>query len=334
MDLRRLVAEAIDLARRGDFGERAVEVNTQIIELDPASTGARTRLGRCYEEAGQLEQAAAIYRETLDRDANNTIAKNRLSVIEKARRFPGVDGGKVLQRSVHQTFTGFSLSEFAELGLCDEKTAIERFSPRIAIFMNGLNDLPAVDAIRTIREETGGVKGTLFRSNTLHAQPGHLYWYHWGGRWEPQLNLGLLSASHWPENHLRIGIGFNLTAASRDRDAGEGQQRALAHFANLQKALGGTLGGYLRDWLRSERGFIQHGDGGPDLDRTPADAVKWLIQVSQPARVGWVFFGKWLTPARPADVAILTAPKVLLSTCNQVFRDLQPLWKASFGKKT
>jgi hypothetical protein len=143
----------------------------------------------------------------------------------------------------------------------------------------------------------------------------------------------MLSASHWPDNYLRIGIGFNMSTAGRDRDAGDGQQRAIAHFANLQKALGGTLGGYLRDWLRSERGLIQHGEDGPDTGRTPADAVKWLVNVTQPAKVEWIFLGKWLTPSQPADAAILSAPKVLLSTVNQVFRDLQPLWKASYGRR-
>jgi hypothetical protein len=48
-----LEQQAIDFAKRGDFGPAARSVNEQLTSLSPSNQGAWTRLARCCLELGQ-----------------------------------------------------------------------------------------------------------------------------------------------------------------------------------------------------------------------------------------------------------------------------------------
>lgn len=74
-DLRKQ-AEALALA--GEWGERAIEVNTRMLELDDRAADAYTRLGRCFREQGRLEAAREMYLQVLEFDPQNKIATNSL----------------------------------------------------------------------------------------------------------------------------------------------------------------------------------------------------------------------------------------------------------------
>lgn len=80
-DLRKQ-AEALALA--GEWGERAIEINTRMLELDDQAADAYTRLGRCFREQGRLDAAQEMYLQVLEFDPPNKIATNSLRRIQEA----------------------------------------------------------------------------------------------------------------------------------------------------------------------------------------------------------------------------------------------------------
>jgi Flp pilus assembly protein TadD len=82
-EIHELRRRAESLARSEEWGEIAIEINTQMLEIDDHDAGAYTRLARCFLEQGKLEAAREMYTQVLIFDPNNSIACNRLPEIEK-----------------------------------------------------------------------------------------------------------------------------------------------------------------------------------------------------------------------------------------------------------
>ena len=150
--------------------------------------------------------------------------------------------------------------------------------------------------------------------------------FHQGARWEPQLTIGLFSATPWGRDAVCAGIGFKLTAEGSDTD----QERALAHFAQFQQLVSGAWRGFLTQWMSMNGGFIQHGDTPPSTDLLPNDALAWLINCQHPATVGWIFFGRWLFLDRSQDAEILADGRRLVAWIDSSFTDLLPVWTSLY----
>ena len=71
-----LEQQAIDFAKRGDFGPDARHVNEQLTTLSPSNQGAWTRLARCCLELGLLDDATSALDRALQLNPQNTIARN------------------------------------------------------------------------------------------------------------------------------------------------------------------------------------------------------------------------------------------------------------------
>ena len=56
-DLKALEQRALELMKQADFGPESIRVNAEIVELSPQDDGAWTRLGRCYLEQRQFDEA-------------------------------------------------------------------------------------------------------------------------------------------------------------------------------------------------------------------------------------------------------------------------------------
>ncbi|MDP7240109.1 MAG: tetratricopeptide repeat protein [Dehalococcoidia bacterium] len=78
---RQLTQEAIELAMQGLWTE-AVQINQEILESYPGDSDAHNRLGRALLELGRYQEARDAYRQSLELDPYNSIAKKNLSRLE------------------------------------------------------------------------------------------------------------------------------------------------------------------------------------------------------------------------------------------------------------
>lgn len=73
-----LESYARSLALLGDWGGRAIEVNSKIIKVDDRSINALNRLARCHLLAKRREAAREAYERVLSIDPQNKIALNAI----------------------------------------------------------------------------------------------------------------------------------------------------------------------------------------------------------------------------------------------------------------
>jgi hypothetical protein len=335
-----LEEQATGLARRGDFGVAARQVNEALTKAAPANAGAWTRLGRCCLELGQLDEATAALEAALELNPQNTIASSlqqevarrraRLSAAippPKRSRAPSVKGRP---RGAAPVVGGFGRPEFAALGQLAPAAAVESLGPRVEAILMALNDRPFAGKIVEARNRAGQAGGKLFRRNSFYpGGAGHIYAFQHGGRWEPQMNLGVYAASRWGRNAIRAGIGFDLTQNGADRDREAGQERVLAHFERFQQLVSSEWRQLLTDWMADNSGFIQYGDQPPSTDMLPKDAVAWLATTASREH-GWVFCGRWFFADRAGDVGLMEDATKLTRALEQTFTDLLPLWTSIY----
>jgi tetratricopeptide (TPR) repeat protein len=336
---------AIELARAGNFGQEALDANRQLTELAPGNEGAWTRLARCCLELSLFDDATAALEAALRLNPQNTIARNLHQ--EVTRRRAGLSATEAPARTrtraprasakapASARLAGsFGRAEFMALGQLPPVTAVEALGARIEVLLMALNDKPFAAKVVEARNRGGQSGAKLYRRNSFHAgQQGHIYAFHHGGRWEPQINLGWFAAGSWGHDGLRAGIGFNVTPSGADPDREAGQERVAAYFDRFQRLVASAWRQFLTDWMATQGGFIQYGDRPPALDLLPADAVAWLINSHNVHDLGWVFCGRWLFADRPEHAAILGDQHTLVRWVEQTFTDLLPLWTSVYREK-
>jgi hypothetical protein len=148
------------------------------------------------------------------------------------------------------------------------------------------------------------------------------------------INVGVFAGPTWPRDCVRAGIGFCFTPSGRDPDREAGQERVLAHFERFQRLLSSEWKASLTDWMMTATGggagFIQYADKPPATDMLPADAVAWLVHVTNPAEMGWIFCGRWLFADRSDDAATMADATKLARWMERAFTDLLPLWMSVY----
>ena len=345
-----LEQQAIECAKRGDFGPGARTVNEQITALSPSNQAAWTRLGRCCLELGLLDEADGALDRALQLNPQNTIARNLHLEVSKRRAGPAAapaprrraspasraTSGEAAPRRAARggattlTLAGLGRAEFTALGHLPPRAAAESLTLRIEPLLMALNDRPFAARVVESRNRAGHAGVRLFRRGSIApGSPGHVSVCQQGGRWEPQVNIGLFAAPQWRRDGVSAGIGFDLSAAGDDEKSDAGRERVAGYFAAFQQRLSTTWRQHLEDWLRTNGGFIQLGDRPPATDVLPADAVRMLIDAAA-AEQGWVFCGRWLFLDRGEDAGILADAPRLLRWLEQTFTDLLPLWSSVY----
>ncbi|MGE5361272.1 MAG: tetratricopeptide repeat protein [Bacteroidales bacterium] len=335
------------LAVAQDFGPEALGLNARLVAANPEDVASRTRLGRCYLEAGRLDEAEAEYREVLRRDPRNRIAAGGIEAIERLRHPEpvAVPRARVERRAqprresstrpaagqeasdppdaAPQIFNGFGPDVFVELRRCPRGLIQARFAPRVIDFVRRVNVLQAATEMAGIREAG---KRQLFRlgRSDVHVIPAQWSMSSFGERTEPQVNIAMSAAGDPGAGWLRIGVGFNLA----DRgDGGADREQAHAHFTRFQQFLTSSRRSLFLGWMVREDGRIQYNHGVPRADlREPSKAASFIVE-AKPERTDWLFFGKWLTLDRPQDLAILADPVELVRVIDRALTGLLPLWR-------
>jgi Tetratricopeptide repeat len=320
-DLKALEARALDLMKRSDFGPDAVRVNTEILEQAPANAPAWTRLGRCYLEQRDFDEAVAALRSALSLNPTNSVATNLLNEVRKRRA--------MTPTATARATTGFTSREFTILETQPADQSSRTLQPRIEALFDAINATSTAAKIVEIRRREREPGTKLFHANSFHSHAsGHIYAFHQGGRWEPQFNLGWFSSPPFPANCVRIGLGFNFAV---DRGSSEaGSERALAFFARFQQIVDRSWTRQLEEWMADNSGFIQYGSNPPATDLLPARAVEWLVKCQNAAALEWIFVGRWLFLDRPDDAKILADRASLARIVDDTFRALLPIWLSAY----
>ena len=323
MTLPELERRALELARHGDFGDEAARVNAAIIELAPSQQAAWTRLGRCHLEQRRYDDAITALRAALALNPTNAVATNLLNEVRKRRALAPTAG--------ERASTGFGVREFAILETLPADEACRALAPRIDALLGALNASSIAERIVTARQRAGGAGSKLFHAGSCHAGgTGYVYVFQYGGRWEPQFNIGWFSSPPWPSNTVRAGLGFNMSAAGRDPDHVGGRERAVEHFEAFRRTLERSWKRELAQWMSANGGFLQYGSNGPAADLLPERAVEWILACRNPAAVEWIFVGRWLFLDRADDAAVLADRSRLARVVDDAFRTLFPLWSGAF----
>jgi len=319
-----LERRAVELVKRGDFGDEAVRVNAQIAALAPANAAAWKRLGRCHLEQRQFDDAVAALRTALTLNPTDTIATNLLGEVRKQRA--------LTPNAVERATTGFGAREFAVIGTHSPEEACRVLAPRLEALFTAVNAAGVAERIVQTRQRLGQSGSKLFQANSCHAGgAGHIHAFHHGGRSEPQFNVGWFSSPPLTSNCFRAGIGFNFAATGRELDRAAGQERALAYFERFQQTLERAWKRELAQWMAANGGFIQYRDAPPATELTPERAVEWLLNCRNPASLEWVFVGRWLFLDRAEDAAILADRSKLARFVDDAFRTLFPLWLGAYS---
>jgi hypothetical protein len=322
-ELDQLEHRAIELMKLQSFTDEAVQVNAEIVRLDPTRASAWTRLGRCHLEQRRFEEAIEALRSALAINSSDAIATRLLTEVRKQRA--------LTPTARERTTTGFSTREFALLESLSSEGAVDALAPRVSALFDTLNASSAAARIVSARLRAGRTGSKLFQANSCHpGGKGHMYAYHFGGRWEPQFNLGWFSSPALPENCFRVGLGFNCSIAGQDPDREAGQERMLAYFDRFQRALDKAWKRELAKWMGATGGFIQRGERPPDTDLLPEQGIEWLLNCRNAAAAGWIFVGRWLFLDRPDHAAILGDRAKLATVVDDTFRTLLPVWLSTY----
>jgi tetratricopeptide (TPR) repeat protein len=342
VDINSLEQKAIDYARRGDFGADARQTNEELTQLAPTNQGAWTRLARCCIELGLLDDANAALERVLELNPQNTIARSLLqeSIRREVRLTPPEPEPRRTRASKTKSSkgkaprgarAGFGRAQFAALGQLAPASALDSLGPVVEALLMSVNERPFAAKIVEARNRAGQSGTKLFRRNSFYAGgEGHLYAFHHGGRWEPQINVGFFAAPQWGRSAIRAGIGFNLTRSGADRDADAGQERIAAYYEQFQQHIASDWKQLLTDWMAANAGFLQYADRQPATDMLPADAVEWLVQNRNAMEQGWVFVGAWRFADRADDAETMEDPARLVDWMEKTFTDLLPLWTSLY----
>lgn len=313
-----LQQRALELARTGSFGAEALDVNLELTRVTPDNEGAWTRLGRCYLEQRRFADAAGALATALELNPANSIARSLLTEVTKRR---------AMALPAAEAASGFTLHDFHALGHLAPVEAARALGSKIESLLMSLNEQRTAVRIVEARNRAGQAGGKLFHRNSYHAgESGHVYAYHHGGRWEPQINLGWYGTDLEGPGCFRAGIGFNMVQDGRGPDPSSGQEQAVGFFELFQQQLRGAWRGHLVDWMGTNGGFIQSGSRGPAIDMLPADAVEWLVNCRNPVGIGWIFVGRWLFADRAEDAVVLADMRKLAASVEDTFAALYPLW--------
>jgi tetratricopeptide (TPR) repeat protein len=327
---------AVEYAKSGNFGPDAIDTNLQLAGLAPDNEGAWTRLARCYLESGRLDDATAATESALRLNPQNTIARSLQQETTKRRErasapaAPNRSPSRARVKKDQLSASGpnaFGRPEFAALGQLAPATALEVLGPRIETLLLALNERPfAAKAVET-RNRGGRTGARVFRRNSIYSlKPGSVHAFQHGGRWEPQLNVGFLSAARWSRDAVRAGIAFDLAPDEKDPGREVDREQIAASFERFQQLVASTWRQLLIDWMGSNAGFLQYGERPPETSLVPADALAWIDSCRNPSELGWIFLGRWLFADRAEDLEIAGDMRRLTAWVDRTFTDLLPLW--------
>ena len=164
-DVKELERRALELMKQADFGPEAVRVNTQIVEHDPTRQSAWTRLGRCYLEQRNFDEAVTALRAALTLNPTNGVATNLLAEARRRRA--------LTPTATARGTTGFSIREFTMLETLSPDEAARALQPRFSALFDTINATAIAARIVESRQRQGesGFRASSTRTASRPPSP-------------------------------------------------------------------------------------------------------------------------------------------------------------------
>jgi hypothetical protein len=228
--------------------------------------------------------------------------------------------------------TGFGVTDFDELGRTDsDRQAVDCSYAKVDALLARLNRAMLASNFLEMRRGMGLTAEDMFLTNGLylHGSAGHWYVFHRGGRWEPQLNIGMYGTALDRPRYLRVGLGFNLTLASHDPNRKAGQRQAKALFGNLRWLACSSKKTLLLNALSAGRPCAEYaGIDGKGPPQTSNGMVEWLGRRVVRDAPQWVFVGQAVSPDIPEEAENAGRLGELVIAVSSIFKRWLPVWEA------
>lgn len=233
--LREFEREARDLRVKEDWGEKAIEANTRVIELDPRNTAALNRRAKCYWKQQNLSAAKADYLRALELDPENANIQSALREIEKEARKQHADKEFIEEiRAIKNFDKAYDIAKSHKSKSPSKRLiAIEAFKQAFLLDKNRsdvLIELAAVHRTLRQRDEAEKIYEWILRrnKNSSVAKVGLAAVYKDKKRLRDGLKLceEVLAQEPWNSHTLRCHAGI-LSELDRGAEAAESFQRSF-----------------------------------------------------------------------------------------------------------
>lgn len=169
--MKKLEREARDLRKGEDWGQKAVEANTRILEVDPHNTPALNRRAKCYREQQNFLAAETDYHRALELDPDNANIQNALREIRDEVRKQRADERFIENVRAIQSFDkAYALAQsHKSKSLSKRRIAVEAFKRAFLLDRERIDVLIELAAVyRTLhqRDEAEKIYKWILRRET------------------------------------------------------------------------------------------------------------------------------------------------------------------------
>jgi hypothetical protein len=205
----------------------------------------------------------------------------------------------------------FELLEGATSG--DE--VARRFALKFRNILAFLNNTSLVHDLQADRKSWASPKKSSPAFESIRRAPQHWYTYHYGGRNEAQLNIGMFANEH---QHVRIGLGFEGTTKEH------GDPSAVAFIYNAFSKLLASNHPISKSFRALDKLEVEYWNLSTDrLELVAAnDAIDFIIKSK--AHFSWIFIGRILR--RHDDAHTLSNPGTFAAALNRTLQEIRPIW--------
>lgn len=226
--LEKLEQEARDLRRNEDWGEKAIEINSRILEIDPRNVAAFNRRAKCHREQKNLVDAEADYRHALELAPNKANIENALRQIGEEAQRQHADREFIEElRGIENFHEVYAIaSTHKDKSPLKRRIAIEAFKRAFLLDKKRIDVLIELAAVyRTLRQRDEAekiYKWILQREANLAAKVGLAAVYKDKKRLKDGLRLcdEVLEQESWNTHALRCRAGI-LSELDRGTEAAE-----------------------------------------------------------------------------------------------------------------
>jgi hypothetical protein len=168
------------------------------------------------------------------------------------------------------------------------------------------------------------MRGTPFQFDTyFRAYARHVVNFPKGRAFRKQWNIAFTAGDGPGDDHVRIGLGFSLSA-------NEEKGRGIEEYLQFRERVGHQHATFDKTFqaLGNYYEFLNDEPPAPSVSASPMGDLSPIIIADEPPLIGWRFFGRRLWVHDPKDQAIIGSHEKLREAVIDVCTRIQ---QAGFG---